>query len=235
MRLIGVDGCRAGWVAAGSDETLAWVTFAIVERLETLLDDAERDGAIVAIDMPIGLPEDEPRLCEQAARRRLGFPRNTSVFSTPCRSVLGSESYADVCARNRTVRGVGVSRQLYGILPKIREADAVVTPSRQAWVREAHPEVIFAELAGGARGLSFAKRTAAGEAERLAILRRYLPCFDPAAERGRLGLSKVARDDLLDAAACLVTASRVHRGDAMVLPGCCVQRDARGLRMEIVA
>jgi predicted RNase H-like nuclease len=55
------------------------------------------------------------------------------------------------------------------------------------------------------------------------------------AERQSLGRKAVARDDIIDAAACLVAASRCLHGAATVLPSNAVEYDARGLRMEIVA
>jgi predicted RNase H-like nuclease len=61
------------------------------------------------------------------------------------------------------------------------------------------------------------------------------PRFDPAVVRRRLGPSRVARDDIVDAVACLVAARRIHRGEARVLPEGTVPRDARGLGMEIIA
>jgi predicted RNase H-like nuclease len=61
------------------------------------------------------------------------------------------------------------------------------------------------------------------------------PRFDPAAVRARMGLTRVARDDVIDAVACLVAARRIALGKAVVLPAGAVVRDARGLRMEIVA
>jgi predicted RNase H-like nuclease len=42
------------------------------------------------------------------------------------------------------------------------------------------------------------------------------------------------RDDVVDAAACLVAASRIVRGVSMTLPTGAPECDARGLRMEIV-
>lgn len=235
MQLIGIDGCRAGWVAACSDETLASVSFAIVERLETLIAETEGGQTLIMIDIPIGLPENGARECDRAARRRLGAPRGSSVFAAPCRSALAATSYAEACGLNRRARNVAVSLELYNILPKIREADTVITPTRQAWIRESHPEVIFAVLAGGKPGLLSRKKTADGERERLDLLAGLLPRFDPVAERLRLGRAAVARDDIVDAAACLVAASRWMRGEAAVLPADAIEHDARGLRMEIVA
>ena len=70
---------------------------------------------------------------------------------------------------------------------------------------------------------------------RLRLLRRVAPRFDPSAVRATLGLSRVARDDVIDAVACLVAAQRIALGKAIVLPDGIIERDDRGLRMEIVA
>jgi predicted RNase H-like nuclease len=136
---------------------------------------------------------------------------------------------------NAAACGQRLSRQLWNILPKIREVDAAITPARQRWVREAHPEVCFATLAGTGRGLVHQKKTAEGEAERLALLARYLPPFNPGMVRLALGRAQVSRDDIVDAAVCLVTAHRVFTGSAIVLPVGEVPVDACGLRMEMVA
>ena len=170
-----------------------------------------------------------------AARGLLRAPRNSSVFPTPCRPVLAAQTYEEACAISQQVSGKRVARQLFGILPKIRSVDALMTRATQEWVREAHPEVTFAVLAGTGRGLEHSKKEAAGEAERLALLRPFLGPIDVTAVRAAFGRGKVARDDIVDALACLATAHRIHRGAAQVLPEGPVPLDARGLRMEIVA
>lgn len=101
-------------------------------------------------------------------------------------------------------------------------------------MREVHPEVTFAVLAGRARGLEHSKKTPAGERERLEILKPFVPAFDPEHVRRRLGRGAVAHDDILDAVALLVSARRIHAGRARVFPRA-PERDRRGLRMEIVA
>ncbi len=118
----------------------------------------------------------------------------------------------------------------------------LITPALQHHVREAHPELVFALLSAQQRGLVLSKKTPAGEAERLSLLAQVLPDFlsiegaDPlGAIRARLGRGRVARDDIVDAAACLVAAHRIHTGAARVLPATGPARDACGLCMEIVA
>lgn len=271
LRLIGVDGCRAGWVVATSDLALRQPEFRIVPHFQALLDGLQGVRALIAVDIPIGLPcgrprDDGTRLADSAARAFLGGRRGTSVFSAPSRPTLAAESYRAACNLESRARGrgKGLSQQAFNIIGKIREVDEAVLPRHQepldetarVWVREAHAEVIFAALNGEGQpehGLIHAKRGCArcrgtacpGEGDRLALLRIVLPAFDPGSVREALVREHrqrsgspgpvVGRDDIVDAAAWLVTAYRIAGGLALTLPGGEPQTDARGLRMEIVA
>jgi predicted RNase H-like nuclease len=235
MELIGVDGCRGGWVVAAANASLSSLAFTIVEDLAPVIERAERGDAVIAIDMPIGLSDDGPRACDLQARRWLGRPRASSVFPAPCRAALAATTYGGACRLSRRALGVALTIECFKIVPKIRHVDALITPERQAFVREVHPELVFAILSERGRGLVEPKRTEAGERLRLRLLRRVAPRFDPAIERAVLGRSRVARDDVIDAVACVVAARRIALGKAVVLPDGVVERDARGLRMEIVA
>lgn len=179
--------------------------------------------AALAIDMPIGLPAHEPRACDVEARRHLG-ERRSSVFPAPVRAVLGAGSYDQALVLSRAASGRGLSRQAFNLVPRIAELDAVVRPELQDRVVEAHPELAFTRLAG--RPPHHAKRTAEGRAERLVLL----------AAAGLDGLANVrvlgaAPDDVLDAAALVVTAARIRAGTAERLGD--GARDVRGLRMEV--
>lgn len=223
-------------MAATSDQSLRSLVFTVERTLERVVRAAERGEAVVAIDIPIGLPEREPRACDVAARVFLGWPRRCSVFPAPYRVVLGASDYSEACRLTVEARGYGkgVSHQLYKILAKIHEADEVISPALQAHVREAHPEVTFAALAKTCRGLAHRKDKPEGERERRELLSDFGLSFAPGQERARLGRTMVARDDIVDAAACLVTAYRIAAGKELALPSDRVLRDARGLRMEIV-
>lgn len=234
VELIGVDGCRGGWVIATSDAGFSRLSFAVVNDLEPVFCHGENVASVIAIDMPIGLCDDGPRACDLQARRLLGRPRASSVFPAPCRAALAAATYRRACGLSRRALGVALTLECFNILPKIRRVDALMTPGRQAFVREVHPELVFALLAGRGRGLVEPKRTAAGERVRLRLLSKVAPRFDPAAVRAGLGPARVARDDVIDAVACLVAARRIVKGEARVLPDGAVLRDARGLRMEIV-
>jgi predicted RNase H-like nuclease len=217
----GVDGCRRGWVTAvgrvdGRGESIVSVVAsfgALVAAVEGL------DLVAVAVDIPIGLPEQGPRCCDVEARRRLG-PRRSSVFPAPVRAVLGCATWEEANARSRAVDGRGLAHQVFNLLPKIGEVDGLLSPSHQERVVEAHPELCFASIAG--QPLLHSKRTRAGQVARLALA-GAVPAPPP---RG------AAVDDVLDAHAALWTARRVASGDEERLGD--DERDGRGLRMEIV-
>ena len=83
-----------------------------------------------------------------------------------------------------------------------------MTPRVSVHVREGHPEVTFAKLKGGF--IQYPKKTQEGREERLALLESEDIRFDLDAERLRLGRGLVSRDDIIDAAAMLVSARRIR-------------------------
>ncbi|MBI2149971.1 MAG: DUF429 domain-containing protein [Acidobacteria bacterium] len=232
-RVYGVDGCHGGWVVAEAGVHLDKVTFWATRNPRKLFEKACAE-CVILIDIPIGVPDDEPRACDMAARQLLGWPRRSSVFSPPCRRALTARTFPEALRCNREVLGTGISKQAYFIMSKIREVDELMNTSVQRYVREAHPEVIFARLNGAP--MIHNKKRAAGRAERLAVLQRAgLNISDVrlSEERARLGRAQVAPDDLLDAAACLVAAFHVRAGRGQSV-GRVNQTDAKGLLMEIV-
>ncbi len=129
-----------------------------------------------------------------------------------------------------------MTKQLAGIMRKIRAVDSVMTPGLQQRVREGHPEVTFAVLSAQGCGLRSRKKSVAGRSQRLSILQNWIPTqVNLPAERKRLGIHRVALDDLVDALACLVTAQRWSKSTAITFPSDALCQDSRGLRMEMVA
>jgi predicted RNase H-like nuclease len=238
LKLIGIDGCRGGWVCASANLDLASVTFTIHHDLTLIFSDATRDGDIVAIDIPIGLSSREPRACDLAARKYLCGPRKSSVFPAPCQATTEATTYEEACALNRDASGKAVSKQLFAILPKIREVDRLINPRLQNRIREAHPEVTFAALDRPRSGPLAKKKEPEGRRQRLALISQVIRDVDDERlkeERRRLGAREVGVVDLVDTLACLITASRVMKTTAFSLPLGRVEVNARGLRMEIVA
>lgn len=234
----GVDGCRGGWLAIALSDDDLW-SMALLENADAL--ESWADGAhLVLIDIPIGLLDGgrEERLCDRAARRRLGRPRASSVFRAPARPALQGRDYASANALNRRATGVGLSRQGFGITAKIAAVDALLRQRRRRGspLRESHPEVCFQALNGG-QAMRHNKKTAAGRAERRRTLSAHLASANDILETAldRYRRTELAHDDILDALVLAVSARlgarqphRLHRMPAQ--PPC----DSHGLPMEIV-
>jgi predicted RNase H-like nuclease len=236
VRIAGVDGCRGGWVVAESDDELKGIAFNVFSHFA---DVVAKRYELAIVDIPIGLPETRSRSCDVAARQFLGKPRSNSVFPAPHRSALSAKTREAASALNESAIGTRIGAQGWAIVPKIREVDLLITIDLQKRVREAHPEVTFGSLRGlpsGPSGLKYRKSvsTGDGENERLDLLAKNGVAFDIGAEKDRFRAA-VARDDVVDAAACLVSAWRTLHGTALLFPSDTPEYDARGLRMEIVA
>lgn len=102
--------------------------------LPSLLESKRDDIAVVAIDIPIGL-FDGPRACDSEARKLLGQPRGSSVFSAPCRASLSAENHRAANAANVRVTGKGLTCQAWGIAPKIKQVDDTIRPARTGYSR----------------------------------------------------------------------------------------------------
>ncbi len=210
--VLGVDGCKAGWVGVVlSGGTATAVVAPTIADLVSAVRADHPDLAVVGIDIPIGLPDTAPRQADVLARKRLPAGRKSSVFSAPTRVATAAETQVEASAANREATGVGVTVQAFGLIPKILEVDAYVRSPRSCRVVEVHPEVSFAAM--DAASVVPAKRTAAGAASRAGAL-RAAGIEPPAYVRGQ----GYAANDLLDACAVAWTAARVARGDAETLP-----------------
>lgn len=234
----GVDGCRAGWIAVlipSSGPPVGEVR--VTGRFADILDHPLAPS-IVAVDMPIGLPDrvgPKGRGPERAVRPLLG-ERQSSVFSVPSRSAVQKEDYREACAEALATSDPprAISKQCFYIFPKIREIDALMTPALEARVFEVHPELAFWRLNGEAP-MSLPKTvrrdpSKPGIEQRRALLQRYgfAPDFLRQVPRG------AGPDDLLDAAVSALIARRIVSGEARPFPPE-PERDSRGLRIAIWA
>lgn len=228
----GIDGCRGGWLCLVRELGSGRFQPRILPQIADLLD-LEPRQIMVAVDVPIGLPDAGPRDCDREARRRLGAPRASSVFPAPARPLLAAASYETACALGQRVDGRKLSRQTWALLPKIREVDAFLRAdgTRQTWIREVHPEVSFWAW-NGMVPMTQRKKSVAGRKERETLVRRRHGDLYAAAQAS-LPQGQYGVDDLLDAFAVLWTAERIQSGEATRLPSV-PPTDAQGLRMEIV-
>ncbi|PLP56901.1 DUF429 domain-containing protein [Mesorhizobium loti] len=249
MTLAGVDGCKAGWIAVRQDPGGSPIV-GVYPGFDDLLMALPPD-AIVAVDMPIGLPEVSGkggRGPEALVRPLLG-ERQSSVFAIPSRAAVYAdtaafstvEAWYDAHRRASAVAATtsnpprGVSIQAFGIFAKIREIDGLLTgrPELRTRVFESHPEVAFWRLNDGC-AMRLPKKikgavNPAGVEERRALLvchgyeRAFLDRMPP---------KGAATDDFLDAAAMLLIAGRIARGEAVPYPNPPLV-DGRGLPVAI--
>ena len=243
--IAGVDGCQAGWLVALAASTpaagvLASVRLCLCAEFVSVVE-LTAGCACVAVDIPIGLPSGaQPRPCDLAARQRLGGAAAARVFFAPPRGTLTAQSPQQFQSLHRQLTGKAASLPVWGIVPKLREVDATMTPQLQQRIIEVHPELVWQRLANAALP---SKHQPAGLAQRHALLAARLPELARLLEwRKRLGRA-AAEDDLLDALVCLVAAHELqpllHQPSDRIdqtarrLPVGPVTLDERGLRMEI--
>ncbi|ESY70628.1 DUF429 domain-containing protein [Mesorhizobium sp. M0051] len=247
--LVGVDGCKAGWIAVRHDpgSTLrnprsilrnpgSIASVAVFASFAALLASLP-DDAVIAVDMPIGLPEFSSkggRGPEALVRPLLGA-RQSSVFSIPSRAALYADTsdfttieawYAAHIRASEVAKATsdpprGVSIKAFGIFAKIREIDAllIARPDLRGRVFESHPEVAFCRL-NGDQAMRLPKKIKGsinpdGMAERKALLCRHgyeMGFLDQPPPRG------AAADDFLDAAAMMLIAGRIADGVARPFP-----------------
>ena len=238
--LAGVDGCRNGWITAFVRPGVDVQTPRVFTTFADVLAAPERP-AVVAVDMPIGLPQSAGpggRAAENAVRPLLGA-RQSSVFSVPSRAALAALDYREACriALATSDPPRKVSRQLFMLAPKIREVDSCLRAdaSSAARVFEVHPELAFWRL-NGERALGEPKKVKSRPCEAgLALRRRLLVGAGlPAAIVEAAPPKGAGPDDLIDALACVTIAQRIHEGLARPFPDP-PERDAFDLPMAIWA
>jgi predicted RNase H-like nuclease len=235
----GADGCRGGWIVAfaGAKNDV---------RIRVLLKFADVFAApeqpqIVAVDIPIGLPAligPMGRGPERAVRPLLG-ERQSSVFAVPSRQAVYAPDYGAACrvALSTSDPPRKVSKQLFMIVPKIREVDETLrsAPALVPRVFEVHPEVAFWRLNGG-RALAEPKKVKGHAYEPGLALRRTLLIGDGFSQSAteQAAPAGAAADDLLDALACAAIARRILAGRATPFPDPPL-RDGFGLPVAIWA
>lgn len=245
--LAGVDGCKDGWLVVliqpeGQE-------FRICEAPIKKFADVITMASVIAVDMPIGLPELGGRDAEKLVRPLLG-PLSRSVFPVPSREAVFSErgsfaNQAERYAAHQRACSVAeatskpprrVTMQTFGLFPKIQDVDESLRsiPGSVERVFEVHPEVAFRQLKG--EPLTEPKKrngrpNPPGIAHRCELLRNaHLPenCWNANLPKG------AGIDDLLDALACAAVARRIFNRCAISFPDPPI-RDGYGIPMAIWA
>lgn len=238
--IVGVDGCRAGWIAAFAErDDLSRISIRVAPGFTQIVEALDAPS-IVAVDMPIGLPdriEGPGRAPERLVRPLLG-ERQSSVFSIPSRAAVFAPDYASACAEALASSNPPrkVSKQGFMIFPRIREIDMALRacPGLSEHVFESHPEVVFQALNGGPLPLP-KKVRGSPHAPGLALRRRLLAAAGVPEDVLSTAPPAGARaDDMIDALACLLTARAIASGRAQSWPSPPL-RDAHGLPVAIWA
>jgi predicted RNase H-like nuclease len=230
--IAGADGCKGLWFRVALNLISRDIDFQLLPSINALLESDPRPG-ILAIDVPIGLPEGGPRNCDKVARKLLGRPRDSSVFRAPVRPSLFAGTREIASALTQAADGCRVGCQAWGIYPKVREVDEYLQTHRRdrRAVYEVHPEVCFWAW-NGRSPMKFSKKKAGGKLERMRLVNAFLGEEILLKARGQHLRKTLADDDVMDAIAALWTAERIANGAASRIPPS-PEFDATGLEMTI--
>lgn len=233
--IAGVDGCRGGWIVVLRNVKTSTWELRLCSRFHDVIA-LSPQPKITAIDIPIGLlttPLAGGRDCDREARGILSNPRQRSVFSPPSRPALAGNTFREAQLRNQPV---GITQQTFGLFPKLREVDAVMTPQLQERVKEVHPELCF--FAANKEPMQDSKKRRNGMNERLGILsflyrREWNEGWNQANQM--FARQWVALDDIIDAHIACWTAERIFNREAQHIPENPQNPpiDENGLRMEM--
>jgi predicted RNase H-like nuclease len=104
-KIYGLDGCKDGWIGIAEDLESGLLSWDVYDELADLLKIDPHPG-VIAIDIPIGLPEKGARSCDREARRLLGRPRGSSVFPANRSAPRCYHGVMLLCSRQRSTNAV---------------------------------------------------------------------------------------------------------------------------------
>lgn len=231
MFVVGVDGCRGGWVAAEWNTRKQAIQIKVFASFtEVLSAYPEKLAKAIAVDIPIGLI-DGSRKCDIEARAAL-ICRKSSVFPAPYRSYVNRTDYHTTNEDSKKQSGKGISSQAFGIYRKVAEVDGIVIPEFQSRVVEVHPEICFWAM-NNKKDVCASKHSGPGHLQRIELLRKNIDLQDLEWEKVMTGVRGAKPDDVLDAIAAAWSARRWANGSFERFPAK-EERDSRGFRAEIV-
>jgi predicted RNase H-like nuclease len=144
--LAGVDGCRAGWIAAFARPQGGEVRLRVVPRFAEVTA-AREAPAIIAVDIPIGLPEQARRggrTADNVARSLLGA-RKSSVFSVPSRRAVFAE-VGPFDGQQSSCRAIG--RSTAGCAKRILSLHFGASMERARWHQRRRPKRVLRYVGG---------------------------------------------------------------------------------------
>lgn len=208
---VGADACPAGWlVTVIENQSVVVETYGKFSQIRDSYAGADR----ILVDIPIGLPAENRRRCDEQARSLLGC-RGNSVFYPPCESAVACDDYDEANSAHRDSVGNGLSQQAFHIGDKIRDVESVVGDRYDGIVRESHPELCFAALNG--QPIAYSKSSKLGRGLRQKLLLKELDIAGTVYNevREKYTLRKVRRDDILDS---IVLAVAARNGGLTAIP-----------------
>jgi predicted RNase H-like nuclease len=209
MKVAGADVWKGQWVVVVLDDGLFDTVF-LVGAIDVALDRVP-EAVVIAIDMPIGLPDPgERRAADQLARTYVG-PRWQSVFMTPSLDLLEAETHAKANQLAVAEGRDGISAQAYALRTMIRQVQPVAAHDHR--VHEVHPEVSFVR-ANSDVPLPWSKSSWNG----INIRRRILESQQIVLPDDLSGPGGAGFADILDAAIAAWSAVRIAAGRAESLP-----------------
>lgn len=233
MKTLGIDGCRAGWIAISlDDENAGFWLLESNKELKQYLEDFER----IFIDVPIGLTDEKyVRECDEELRKVLGPDYQSSIFNPPIRPALHAPTYAEASMISYETTGKKISIQAWNITPNIRIIDQYLQNDEELRKKifESHPELLF-RILNGNNSILQKKATKKGLRHRLSLLKdqsKYADDFfrDIKEEYRR---NQVDEDDIVDAMSLALFAKRSIEGEIKTLPDD-PPADSTGLPMAI--
>lgn len=233
MKTLGLDGCRAGWIAISLDEENAgyWLVESNSE-LREYFEEFDR----VFIDVPIGLNDKKyVRECDEELRNVLGPGYEASVFNPPIRPALHAPTYAEASMTSYETTGKKVSIQAWNITPNIRVIDQYLQQNKEYRdkIFESHPELLFQKLNGG-NSILQKKATKKGLRHRLGLLKAKSKFADDFFRdiKEDYRRNQVDEDDIVDSMILALYANRSLKEEIKTLPED-PPEDSTGLPMAI--
>jgi predicted RNase H-like nuclease len=217
--VIGIDGAKRGWVAVELDATDGQFVSAFLSAHFAEVLERYPGVAVVAVDIPIGLPAEGSRAADVEARRVLARGAS-ALFLMPPRRVLEAATFAEAIEACREMGRPGISQQAYALRSRVFDVEPLAQSDERIY--EVHSEVSFWAM-NGERHLGGNKKSWNGLNQRVELL---------AAQSIQLSRTldlagQVAPDDLIDAAAAAWSARRIATGVARRLPASSLQHPSR--------
>ena len=224
--VIGIDGCKAGWIIAKTLENKS-ISFQIIKNL----NDAYLEGgnlSHIGIDIPLHLSHTGKRFAEIEARSLLKN-RACTIFTPPTLNALRAKNYMDACEVNFKECGKRISKQSWNLFPKIKEAQKLLQNNSISKLKifEVHPELSFMAM-NDMSLIKASKKTDIGREIRIKLVQKFFPNFSFELVRNKYKKTQVLDDDILDSISVLWSTQRIVDNIARFVP-----RDYKKTNMKI--